>query len=76
MKFREWLNEDKEINEVRGSSLTDKEIKEFSGFLSSNVKWIKDELKNGHVGDIASMTESFSIGLDKWVKRLKQSDMR
>lgn len=75
MDFKKWLNED-EINEMRGTSLDDKEIKEFSGFLSSNVKWIKDEIKNGHVGDVASMTESFKIGLEKWITRLKQSDIR
>ena len=78
--FREYLAEAKveeDINEgVRGSSLTDKDFKEFSKLLTERVKWIKDLLKDGHVGDVAGYTESFSNDLSRWVEKLKKSDMR
>ena len=78
--FREYLAEakiDKEINEgVRGSSLTDKDFKEFSKLLTERVKLIKDLMKDGHVGDVAGYTESFTNDLSRWVEKLKKSDMR
>lgn len=76
----EWESEKEEPEEisegVRGTNLSDKDFKEFSKLLSERVKWIKDEMKDGHVGDIAGMTESFANALLKWVKKLKQSDIR
>lgn len=79
--FREFLNGHKddieEISEgVRGTNLSDKDFREFSKLLSDGVKFIKDELKDGNIGDVVGRTESLATTLLKWAEKFKQSDIR
>ena len=77
--FREYLAEAKDKN-TKGvnesivlSKLTDSEIKEFIGFLTSNTKNITKDIKTENIINIINITNAYVNGLKVWVDKMNKS---
>ena len=77
--FREYLSEDKDkntkgVNEsILLSKLTDSEIKEFIGFLTTNTKNITKDIKTENIINIINITNAYVNGLKVWVDKMNKS---